>query len=458
MAEQTAAPGLTRQLAQNIATLDAAAMPEAALRTVRLGLTDCVGTMIAGSTEPVARLLAQTLADDGLREARLLPSLRRAGARNCTLINGAAAHALDYDDVALDGHPSAVLVPALLAEGEALGVSADDIIRAYVAGYETWAALRKSSRVPLHDRGWHPSGAFGTLGAAAACAALRRLPAEATADAIALAAAQASGLVANFGAMAKPFQAAHAGESGLLAARLAAAGVTGAKDVLEHDHGYIAAFSGHPAAPLAGGFGHPDWEIASERLDIKNYPMCYGSHRMIDAALELRREHRIDPAAIDHIDVHLGRVQMGMLRNHEPVTGLEAKFSAEFAVSAALIAGDVSLREVSDDFVRRAEVRGLMKKVESMPIAEMESGYLPFSPYDQVVVHLSGGRKLESRQVRRASGSRENPPTPEQLWKKFSANVSAHLNDGMAKRLFDELQSFGGRRTLAEIFAAAGLA
>lgn len=457
MEEQTPTAGLTKQLAGKIAALDLSAVPEIGISTVRLGLTDSIGTMIAGSSQPVARLLAQTLAGDGLSEARLIPSMRRAGARTCTLVNGAAAHALDYDDVALDGHPSVVLVPALLAEGEALGSSADDIIRGYIAGYETWAALRKSSQVPLHDRGWHPSGVFGSLGAAAACAALRRLPAEATADTLALAAAQASGLVANFGAMAKPFQAGHAGEAGLLAARLAAAGVSGAKDVLEHDHGYFAAFSGHPAVPLDNGFGHPQWAIATERLDIKNYPMCYSTHRMIDATLELRREHRIDPATIEHIDAHLGRVQIGMLRNHEPVTGLEAKFSAEFAAAAALLAGDVSPREVNDEFVRRPDVRGLMKKVESIPIAEMEAGYLPFSPYDQVVIHLSGGRKLESRRVTRASGSRDNPPTTEQIWKKFSANVSANLDDKVARRLFDELQSFGGRRTLADIFASAGL-
>lgn len=451
--------GLTRELAKSIATLDIVAVPDVAIRTVQLAFTDCIGTLIAGSAEPAVALISQATEESGLQEARLLPGSRRCSARQAALVNGVAAHVLDYDDVALDGHPSAVLVPAVLAEGEAIGALADDLVRGYIAGYETWAALRVAVGQPLHSRGWHPTSVYGCIAAAAACAALRHLPAKAVASALALAAAQASGIVANFGSMAKPFQVGRAAESGLLAARLAAAGVTGASDALEHEHGLIAALCGSNSGRIAtgGSFGFPDWAIARERLNIKNYPMCYATHRIIDGALELRRSGALEPAAIERIDLHVGRIQLEILRHHTPATALEAKFSAEFGVSAAIIADGVGLQELSDDFVRRDDVRALIKKVVCHPIEETRIGDEPFSPYDQVMIQLTNGRQLSGRRVEWASGGRDNPPTRAQLWKKFNDNVSPHLDSEVASRLFEELQALGGRRQVKQILDMASL-
>src|SRR5262249_41974697 len=147
------------------------------------------------------------------------------------------------DDVALRGHPSTVLVPAILAEAETLDVSGRDMVTAYVAGYETWAELVRREPGFHHGKGWHPTGIFGAIGAAAACASLRRLdPAKAT-EAIALGAAQSTGLMANFGTMTNPFHAGRSAHSGVMAARLAAAGFTASEDALEHPQGFLAAVS-----------------------------------------------------------------------------------------------------------------------------------------------------------------------------------------------------------------------
>src|SRR3990172_1590063 len=155
--------------------------------------------MIAGSPEPAVQILKKTLAIGGPGEAALYFSSERGPAPEAAWINGTAAHALDYDDVALRGHPSTVLVPALLAEGEALNSTGRELATAYVAGYEVWADLVDRERGKHHDKGWHPTGIFGPIAAAAACARLRRLDSRRAAAALGIAASRASGLMANFG-------------------------------------------------------------------------------------------------------------------------------------------------------------------------------------------------------------------------------------------------------------------
>jgi len=134
---------LTRALGKFVSEVTFDKLPPQAVAVAKLGFTDCVAVMVAGSTEPVARIAHEVLAaKTNTGEARLVPSGTRVSGLDAALVNGAAGHAFDYDDVALDGHPSAVLVPAILAEAEAVGASGKAMIAAYVAGYETWAELR----------------------------------------------------------------------------------------------------------------------------------------------------------------------------------------------------------------------------------------------------------------------------------------------------------------------------
>src|SRR5581483_8763800 len=122
-------------------------LPPEAIAVAKLGFTDCIAVMVAGSDEPVVKIARAVLTPKhGEPEARLVPSGERLSGPDAALVNGAAGHAFDYDDVALDGHPSAVLVPAVLAEAEAVGASGRDMITAYVAGYETWAELLARQR------------------------------------------------------------------------------------------------------------------------------------------------------------------------------------------------------------------------------------------------------------------------------------------------------------------------
>ena len=447
---------LTQALGRFVADVTFEQLPEPALRTVRTGFIDCIGTMIAGSVEPAVQILKKTLATAGNGEATLYLSSERCPAPEAAWINGTAAHALDYDDVALRGHPSTVLVPAILAEGEALDASGRDMLRAYAAGYEVWGELAERDPGHHHLKGWHPTGIFGAIGAAAACASLRRLDAERATLAIALAASQSSGVMANFGTMTKPFHAGRAAHAGVIAARLAEAGFTASADALEHPQGFLSAVSpegsvDRASAPRALG---RDWRLASVGLSIKKFPACYCTHRSIDGMLDLVARRPIDPAQIDRITVSLSDTHATILRNHAPQTGLAAKFSIEFAMAAAVTARRVGLGELTDTLVRRADIQTLMRRV----VVETNQNYDPETPgasvYDQVRVHLVDGTVLESDRVRHARGHAALPLSEGELFEKFRGCLDVGGARLEARRLFERLLTLQDLASARNLVAA----
>jgi aconitate decarboxylase len=390
---------------------------------VQSGFADTIATMLAGRDEPVVRIAQQFVAarQSSAAESSLLLGTRNAASADAALVNGAAGHALDFDDVALGGHPSTVLVPAVLAEGERLDVSGADALRAYLVGYEVWAELFLREPDPYHLKGWHPTAVLGTIGAAAAAAHLNRLSEEQCRNAIAIAASMASGLVANFGTMTKPLHAGRAAAAGIDAVRFAAAGLTAAPDAIEHHAGYLAALSPKGRADRespAGKLGR-ELRVLEYGLSIKKYPACYATHRVVDGVLDLARANRLRPQDIEEVRARIGVAQASMLRNHSPKTGLEAKFSLEFAVASALVADKVGLNELTDDFVAQPAVRELMAKVR---IATDDSA-CPIEPafasHDRVQLVLRDGRTLDSGEIRFARGNAMAPLGDAELRAKF---------------------------------------
>lgn len=442
--------GLTRQAAEFLAGLDPTAVPDVCLDAAAFGTTDCVAVMIAGSGEDAPRLVRELVAPaSGPDTAPLIPSGEMLAPADAALVNGVAAHALDYDDVGIDGHPSTVLAPAILAEGHALGVSGERALAAYVAGFEIWALMDALEPGKLHDRGFHPTAVQGTVATAAACAVLHGLDADRAANAIAVGASLGSGLVANFGTMTKPLHAGRAAQSGILAARLAARGFTASPDVLEHRTGYLRAHSpsGTPDLEERNYLLGQHWRMASLGLNIKRYPVCYSTHRAIDAMLDIVEAHDLKPGDVREIRVGAGVPELLMLRNHEPKTGLEAKFSMEFAMASALIARRVGISELSDDFVRRPEVVEAMRKVRCTAIHDGIAG-MPDSPPDTVEVELNSGEVLTHDPVQFARGSWQNPLGRDGLREKFMDCVAGRVASERAERLFDQL---AGLRRIASL-------
>jgi len=445
---------ITRQTANFVADLKPADLPDRCREAARTGIVDCVGVMIAGASEQpvgiVSGMLSTSTQNDGAPE---IPSGRNLAASDAALVNGVAAHVLDYDDVALSGHPSAVLVPAILAEGWSTDTSGTDAIAAYVAGYELWAQVVALEPGILHERGFHPTAVMGALATAAACARLRKLGPEKTAHAIAIAASLASGLVANFGTMTKSLHAGRAAQSGVLAARLADRGFTASLDVLEHKTGFLRAHSPSGVPDVENGTIDvgTNWRLASLGVNVKRYPTCYATHRSIDAMLDLVDRHKLKSDDVGEIRVHTGATQKLMLRNNNPKTGLEAKFSMEFAMAAALVARRVGLAELTDDFVSRPEVSSVFGKVRCTTTDEAMPDDPAFAPSDQVSVVLASGNVLEHAPVVHAKGSWQNPLTRAELKNKFLECAARAFSPSHAEELFDQLWHLEESRSVRDL-------
>lgn len=436
---------LTQTLAAFVAEPRLGGGLDAALTIAKIGLIDTVATALAARNEPVVRIVTEHVAQQGgVREAPLWFANTLLSSSQAACVNGVAGHALDYDDVSLSAHTSTVLVPALLAEAHRLGASGLDVLRAYAVGYEVWADLAAREPDQLHVKGWHPTSVFGTVAAAAAVAHLARLPAAIVQSALAIAASLSAGLVANFGTMTKPLHAGKAASNAIEAVRLAERGLTAAPDALEHRAGFLAALSPTGRADRARPFESDPSRLRLESLglSVKRYPVCYSCHRVIDATVALAEQHDLSPADVRAVQVRIGTAQASMLRNARPRTALEAKFSIEFAVAAALVARRVGLAELTDAFVARPEVQAQFTKVA----VEVYEQPCPFDPAfgfaDRVRIALADGRTVDSGEVRFARGNARHPLEPAELRRKFIDCVAygAYQHNGSA--LYAQFASF----------------
>lgn len=444
--------GLTAGIAGLAADAAKLAIPPEAIHAAKRAFVDTLGVILAGRGEPAVRIMQGVLAEGA--EAFAWPGERRLAARDAALLNGMAGHVLDYDDVAQAGHASVVLVPAILAEAQRLDASGIAALRAYVAGFETWAELARREPDAFHLGSWHPTAVLGIVAATAALAALNRFDAARTGHALAIAASMASGVIANFGTPMKPLQAGRAAAGAVEAVRLAAAGITGAADAIEGEHGLLRAISPHGrvdiASPATPGDGH--WRLVEQGLSVKRYPVCYASHRAIDAAIALSEGANLTPHEVASVSVTLGRAPAETLRYHHPRDGLEARFSLHHNVAAALADRAVGFAQLEDAFVRRPNVIALYP-LTRMTISEAEP--CPEQPgmakFDRIIIETRDGRRLDSGPVRHARGHAACPLTDDELAAKF-LDCARHGGLGQPEGLLERLWNLdreAGLRSLA---------
>ncbi|MNS95777.1 MmgE/PrpD family protein [compost metagenome] len=320
---------------------------------------------------------------------------------------------LDYDDVTspLRGHPSVVLWPALIALGEAESIDMGRMQSAYVVGFEVMCKLAKAVAVQAYAKGWHVTASIGIIGATAAVAHLLRLDAQQTAHAIGIAVAQAAGTRANFGSDAKSFQAGHANAAALRAARLAQAGFTSSRDAMDARQGYAALYGqGQDLSAALETLGLAPLELSASGLEDKKYPLCYATHRTLDGLLDLRKEHGITLADVERVEIETSPGALVPLIHHRPTTGLQGKFSLEYAVVAALLDGQIGLATFKDENVQRAAVQNFLPFVQGRS-AQGES-IMPRWAF--VSVYLRDGKRLE-RRIDALRGSASLPLTDEEL-------------------------------------------
>lgn len=339
-------------------------LPQAVVTMTTHCVLDTLGVALAGTDEPAARIVRQTLAAehaDG--PARIWGTSQSTAASAAATVNGTAAHALDFDDWAPGSgiHPSAPILPALVAVGEEIGCSGEQLIAAYVAGYEVQERIGMAIGPSHYARGFHTTGTVGTFGAATAVAHLLGANADKLATTLRIAATQAAGLKAMFGSMGKPLHAGRAAAAGVQAARLAMNGFSASEDSLFGAGGFVATHTDElDEMPLRTPFGDP-WHVLETR--IKEHAACFGTHGAIDAVLTMRGTPNFDPRTVESIELDIPPICIGVCTIAEPRTVLESKFSVAFAAALALVKGTAAADQFTESALCDPEIGRLTKAV-----------------------------------------------------------------------------------------------
>lgn len=412
---------VTGRLAEWVADWDGKAS-EAARQWARDALYDTVACMIAGAGDEAAARVRSVIADWGNGKATVAGALAAAPAPWAALANGTAAHALDYDDnihYAMT-HPSAVILPALLALGEEAGASGADLLTAWLAGIEVQVAVGHGVNRLHYDNGWHATSTVGTIGAAAAAARLLRLDANRTANAISLGVSMASGVKAQFGTMAKPVHAGMAAKNAVLAARLAASGITAAAEPLDGQYGFRSLYAGTGSRGWEGvleGLGSP---LAVEKygLEPKCYPCCAGAHRALDGLLDLQSKHRFRAGDVAEIITLVGWGNASSLLYPEPEQEMEARFSMQYCIAAALLKGRLELSDFTVAAIHRPDVRRLLPLIQMRTHPRDDAEAPAERKPAEVTVTLKDGRVLHTT-VQHALGTLFRPFERADLESKF---------------------------------------
>jgi 2-methylcitrate dehydratase PrpD len=421
--------GLTMKVSRFVSDTPLDAVPPEVVLRAKHSILDGFGLAVAGARTEGVAIAAAEVASYGCRAgtSTVLGSGALLPARFAAFLNGMAIHADDFDDTQLAvlpdrvygllTHPTAPVLPAVLALAEREGSSGADLLAAYLVGVEVESAIAESIDPRHYESGFHSTGTIGTFGAAAGAARLLGYDAGKTAAALALAGSQAAGLRENFGTMTKPFHAGRAAESGLLAASLAGRGFTTAPNILEAGRGFFsAAGGGYDPAKITGRLGAP-WTFADPGISIKPYPSGSLTHPAMTAFLELRQAHGLRAEDVAEVRVGTSRHMPNALIHHRPADSLAAKFSMEFCIAILLLRGRAGLAEFRDEVVSDPEVKAAVEKVRLEVDPEADAaGYNTMTSI--VRVRMEDGREYRTRAAF-AKGSPANPMSEAELRQKF---------------------------------------
>lgn len=399
---------------------------------------DWYASLFPGLTADPLAQLEQVLAEDLDHGRARLGNGRSATARAAALYNGTAAHAAEVDDSFRDAmyHPGAATIAAALAASQDTGVTGLDFLRALVLGYEVSTRIGVVMGRP-HYKFWHNTGTVGSFGAAAAAGGALGLGAQPFAHALATAATFTAGLQQAFrmDSMSKPLHAGRAAEAGLLAAQMAARGVTGSLDVLDGEAGLGMAMSNGPDWSQAGATLGRDFHIT--RLTFKNHIGCGHTFAAIDAALALRELHGLQPQDIAHVQIDTYKPALDIACYERPTTANEARFSLRYVVATALVRGSVRLAAYEPEQLDDKRTRELITRIDARIDPQIDAAF-PGQRAARLEITTRGGEKLVHLQPNR-KGDPELPLSDAELESKFLELATPVIGEQRATDLLQRI-------------------
>ena len=454
------APGATLRLGRWVAEAPRS-WSEEAQRRASGAFVDTAACMLAGADDAAPRSAYAGVARWGTGGAVVAGTPQRLAAPWAALVNGTAAHTLDYDDVLeiSNAHVSAVLVPALLALGEERDADGMACIDAFIVGVEVMARLGEALNMTHYFKGWHTTSTLGAPAAAAACARLLGLDAAKATAALSLATSLASGAKRQFGTMAKPLHAGLAAKNGIVAAVLAESGVSAATDAYEGARGFVDLFACVPRERLEAAVADFDHPPAIERHGLwqKFYPCCASAHRPLDALLALHEDGALGPHRVSEIDALLPEIAVQNLPYDAPADAMQARFSLHYLLASALVDGRLALDAFSGQALARPAVRALLPRVRMRP-DPAQPGDANVDAVRQratVTVRLAGGGE-RARTVREPRGHPRRPLGRDALYAKFVDCASRALPPAAHDAAFEALDGLNRSRSLDTIAGHLG--
>jgi 2-methylcitrate dehydratase PrpD len=405
-------------------------------------IADTIGCMVAGvddfSTRAVRRAVGAQISASG--ESPVIGS-GRASAAIAALVNGTAAHALDYDDNfhPAISHASAVLVPALLAAASSMNINGRALVDAYLVGLEAQAAVGIGVNPSHYTVGWHSTSTCGAIGTAAGVSRLIGLDAATMARAMSMAVSLASGIKGQFGTPAKPFHAGMAARNAVEAAAFSSAGLTGRLDILEAAQGFRDLFGGPDAIGWdALTLGQP-LAIESAGVIPKRHPCCGSTHYVVDMVLELRAIHGFTAADVATLDCLVGIANARNLCYPDPEDEMQARFSMHYCVALALSQDRIGLADFTPAQVARPEIRRLLTLTTMTARSREEElatkgNRLPH----EVIIRLNNGTELKAERLH-AKGSMADPFDDADRVSKFADCCAARLGADATAELYGVL-------------------
>ena len=415
-----------------------------AIAATKRHILDCTGVALAATVEPAGRIVLDiTREQGGIPKASVLGTDVRTSVVAAAWANGALAHLLDFDDTGFS-HPTACILPAVLAMAEETGATGAAVVTAVCVGLEVFERMSSAGRQHEHvvrARGFHPTSLYGCSAAAAGAGSIVGLNPAQMGVALGLAAANAGGLTQHFGTWGKGIHAGNAARAGVTAVLLARKDYVADAEGLEGDYGFYSAFHGdgnYDLGKIEPGLG-THWSIVDPGLTVKRYPCCGGNLRALDSAEGLLREHDIRIEDVERLTVDVHPDLLDIVRFHKPTQGFRGKFSIDYVLAAMLLDGRVDLDSFSDEYCNAPRMRAALDKVQvnAHPEWPHDAASRRRSP---VTITMKDGRTF-TKFVEKVRGSPGNPMTRDELVGKYRACASRVLRGEGLERSVAALES-----------------
>jgi 2-methylcitrate dehydratase PrpD len=422
-------------------------IPENVIHQAKRCLIDVIGVAFAGSKRSGVTLAIKAIHKQfasgpcnlvGRKDAKIC-------AEGAALINGMAAHVLDFDDTCYDGivHGSAAVWPAANAAAEAARISGKDFLLAFIAGDETEYALGRLVTNHLYWKGWWNSGLLGALGAAGAAAKAFKLDHEATRNSIRIAACLTTGSRAVLGTPVKPFALGWASQIGIRSTLLAMNGISGPDNVFEDDRGFLKLYNDGNCDSKALAELGKRFSLQEPGVALKRYPVCSAAQAAVEAVQNIIAEETLTNDNIARVHCEVTPLVGVSLVHDDPKTVTQAQFSMPFAIGCILSFNELGIEQLNDLTLKNSLLKANMRKVTmatSQDVFPPRSVIEDFPEAAKVTIYTRDGKQLQYFNGA-ATGMPCKPMSDKMIEEKFYSCTSKLLSRRRASELLSQLWS-----------------